>query len=315
MGFSKKTGKGRLDKYYYLAKEHGYRARSAFKIKQLNQKFGFFEKARVVIDLCAAPGGWLQVAAECMPMSHVIIGADLVPIKPIKGVTTIVGDITTEKCRSDIKKELKGWKADVVLHDGAPNVGNAWIQDAFSQAELALHSFKLASEFLCEGGVFVTKVFRSKEYPLVLGALKKYFKKVEATKPDSSRSVSAEIFVFCKGFQIANVKADPIVIKNILEGECENKPNALTNILHPEKKRVNRDGYEDNVTILHKKVSLSDYLNSKEPDQVLAMCNEILISGKDEEEFISAMKNPDEIRNFCKDLKVIGRKEFKIKTF
>lgn len=311
MGFSKKTGKGRLDKYYYLAKEHGYRARSAFKIKQLNQKFGFLEKARVVLDLCAAPGGWLQVAAECMPMSHVIIGVDLVPIKPIKGVVTIVGDITTEKCRSDIKKELKTWKADVVLHDGAPNVGNSWIQDAFSQAELTLHSFKLASEFLNEGGVFVTKVFRSKEYPLVLAALKKYFKKVEATKPESSRSVSAEIFVYCKGFSTQAVKSDPIIIKDILAGNSENKPNALTNILHPEKKRVNRDGYEDNVTILHKKVSLTEFLNSKEPDQILASNNEITISGKDEEEFIAAMKDSDELRLSCKDLKVVGRKEFK----
>ena len=312
MGFSKKTGKGRLDKYYYLAKEHGYRARSAFKIKQLNQKFGFLEKARVLLDLCAAPGGWLQVAAESMPMSHVIVGVDLVPIKPIKGVTTIVGDITTEKCRSDIKKELKDWKADVVLHDGAPNVGNSWIQDAFSQAELALHSFKLASEFLIEGGVFVTKVFRSKEYPLVLAALKKYFKKVEATKPDSSRSVSAEIFVYCKGFQTSVARSDPVNLREILSGSQElSVPNAITNILHPEKKRVNRDGYEDNVTILHKTVSLLDFLNSKTPDQVLASNNAIIISTKDEEDFLNSLKDSSELRLYCSDLKVIGRKEFK----
>lgn len=312
MGFSKKTGRGRLDKFYYLAKEQGYRARSAFKLKQLDQKYKFLGQARVLVDLCAAPGGWLQVAAESMPMSHVIVGVDLVPIKPIKGVVTFVGDITTEKCRAELRKELKTWRADVVLHDGAPNVGNAWIQDAFSQAELTLHSFKLASEFLNEGGVFVTKVFRSKEYPLVVAALKKYFKKVEATKPESSRTVSAEIFVFCKGFDVKFCKGNPVNIREILSGDlADAKSGAVTNILHPEKKKVNRDGYEDNVTILHKTVSMFEFLNSKEPEQLLASTNVITISTDDEKKFVEGFKNSEDIVQSCADLKVLGRREFK----
>jgi len=90
-----------------------------------------------------------------MPANSIIIGVDLSPIKAIPKVITFQSDITTEKCRATIRSHLKTWKADTVLHDGAPNVGTAWVQDSFNQAELVLHSLKLATEFLAEGGTFV----------------------------------------------------------------------------------------------------------------------------------------------------------------
>ncbi|KAL2864706.1 rRNA methyltransferase spb1 [Aspergillus lucknowensis] len=317
MAIQKKHGKGRLDKWYRLAKEKGYRARAAFKLVQLNKKYGFLEKSKVLLDLCAAPGSWCQVAAECMPTQSLIVGVDLAPIKPIPRVITFQQDITTEKCRATIRQHLKHWKADTVLHDGAPNVGTAWVQDAFSQAELVLQSLKLATEFLIEGGTFVTKVFRSKDYNPLLWVFKQLFASVEATKPPSSRNVSAEIFVVCRGFK-APKRLDPKFLdpKHVFADLADPTPNNEAKVFNPEKKKRKREGYEEGDWTQFKEIPVTEFINTTDPIAILGSCNKLSFQQQPGGDLALATldrlpETTDEIRNCCEDLKVLGKKEFR----
>ncbi|GAA5927335.1 27S pre-rRNA (guanosine2922-2'-O)-methyltransferase [Sporobolomyces koalae] len=337
----KKTGKGRLDKWYQLAKEQGYRARSAFKLVQLNRKYDFLSSARCVIDLCAAPGGWLQVAAKQMPTQNsIIIGVDLVPIKPIPRCITLVDDITTESCRRQLRNEMKDWKADVVLHDGAPNVGSAWVQDAFTQVELVLASLKLAVEFLRPGGTFCTKVFRSKDYNSLLWVFNQLFTKVEATKPASSRNVSAEIFVTCQGY-LAPSKIDPKLLNpkfvfSEVEGPTEDGPAKLQstnplkalegkqistkdvltpatlNVFAPEKKRKQREGYEDGDMTLYKECRVMEWIKNDDPIGVLGLVGRMRWSEPEDKKLLKSPLTTEEIKVCLDDLKVLGKKDFKM---
>ncbi|KAI1326823.1 rRNA methyltransferase [Xylariaceae sp. FL0255] len=317
MGFQKKTGKGRLDKYYRLAKEKGYRARSAFKLLQLNKKYGFLQTSKVCIDLCAAPGGWCQVAVEAMPKGSLIVGVDLSPIKPIPGVITFQSDITTDKCRAMLRQHLKTWKADSVLHDGAPNVGTAWVQDSFNQAELVLQSLKLACEFLVEGGNFITKVFRSAQYNQLLWIFGQLFTKVEATKPPSSRNVSAEIFVVCRGYK-APKHIDPRFLDPRTAFADLSEPVVAdeARVYKPEIKKRKRGGYEEGDYTLYKEVLASEFVEAVDPIAILANTNKITFDSPAPSLSLSALnKMPEttvEIRQYCSDLKVLGRREFKI---
>ncbi|EIN14189.1 hypothetical protein PUNSTDRAFT_129823 [Punctularia strigosozonata HHB-11173 SS5] len=318
----KKTGKGRLDKYYKLAKEQGYRARSAFKLIQLNKKYGFLESARCCIDLCAAPGGWLQVASKYMPVNSLIVGVDLVPIKPIPRVVTFASDITTPQCRNLIRSELKDWKADVVLHDGAPNVGTAWVQDAYSQSELVLMSLKLAVEFLMKGGTFVTKVFRSADYNNLIWVFSQLFGKVEATKPPSSRNVSAEIFVVCKDF-LAPKHIDPkfldprhvfkeLSASTTIAGDKGNSANNVqANVFQPEKKRRKREGYADGDYILYKVAGAADFIRTDDPISLLGSVNKITFEKDEEKEWLTLDVTTPDVKANCDDLKVLGKGDFK----
>ncbi|ODQ67920.1 FtsJ-domain-containing protein [Nadsonia fulvescens var. elongata DSM 6958] len=312
----KKHGKGRLDHYYRLAKEKGYRARSSFKIVQINQKFGhFLEKSKVVIDLCAAPGSWCQVASQLCPVSSLIIGVDLAAIKPLPNVITFVSDITTEHCRAQLRQHMKTWKADTVMHDGAPNVGMAWAQDAFTQSELVLQSLKLAVEFLTQGGTFVTKVFRSKDYNNLMWVFQQFFDKVEATKPPSSRNVSAEIFVVCRGFK-APKKIDPRLLdpKSVFEELADETPNYEDKVFNPEKKKRKRDGYTEGDYTLYHTVTAMEFIKTDDPISILGSKNKIIFDEKVETELKPVKKLPqttDEILECFLDLKVLGKKDFR----
>lgn len=252
-----------------------------------------------------------------MPAGSLIVGVDLAPIKPIPRVITFQSDITTDKCRSTLRSHVKHLKADTVLHDGAPNVGTAWVQDAFTQAELVLQSMKLATEFLREGGTFVTKVFRSKDYNPLLWVFKQLFTSVEATKPPSSRNVSAEIFVVCRGYK-APKRLDPKFLdpRHVFAELADPTPNNEAKVFNPEKKKRKREGYEEGDYTQHKEIAVTEFINTTDPIAILGTYHKLSFQQSPGGDLAMATldrleETTDEIRKCCEDLRVLGKKEFR----
>lgn len=209
---------------------------------------------------------------------------------------------------------MKTWKADTVLHDGAPNVGLGWAQDAFTQSQLTLQALKLAVENLIAGGTFVTKIFRSKDYNKLLWVFQQLFDKVEATKPPSSRNVSAEIFVVCRGFK-APKKLDSRLLdpKNVFEELNEKNDNNEAKVYNPEKKRRQREGYEDDSIVQHKTYPIMDFIRDEDTIDILGSTNAFAIDPEDEDwKLVKQLKKTDkELLECFKDLKVLGKKDFR----
>ncbi|KAG9083573.1 AdoMet-dependent rRNA methyltransferase spb1, partial [Ceratobasidium sp. 370] len=258
-----------------------------------------------------------------MPLNSLMVGVNLVPIRRIPRVVTFAQDITTSVCRAQLRSELKDWKADVVLHDGAPNVGTAWIQDAYSQSELVLMSLKLAVEFLAPGGTFVTKVFRSVDYNNLIRVFNQLSGKVEATKPPSSRNVSAEMFVVCQGF-LAPQHIDPKFLdpKHVFKDLSALPPvpststvqpgsKAHNNVFMPEKKRRAREGYADGDYTLFHALPAAEFVRAHDAVLVLGTANQISFTTPEEKEWLKLEATTPDVTANCEDLKVLGKGDFK----
>ncbi|KAL7673533.1 hypothetical protein ACOME3_008388 [Neoechinorhynchus agilis] len=316
MGKKQKIGKQRRDKFYSLAKEVGYRSRAAFKLIQLNRTYRFLENSKVCVDLCAAPGGWLQVAQKHMPVSSLIVGVDLYPIKPIAcDVKTIRADITTAKCKVELDQVIGGsHQADIVLHDGAPNMGTNWLIDAYNQNSLVLRSAELAAHFLRRGGWFVSKVFRSKDYLSLQWVLKQLFGRVQMTKPQASRAESAEIFVVCSDY-LAPDRIDPKLFNPInvfgelnREEHADGKPVKIEDVVRKEKKG-NKEGYPEGKSILYKKVSALQFVRARGEEECLRMLIDATEMIMDDPK-LAELTNSD-INHMMSDLRRMTKRDLK----
>lgn len=201
--------KDKRDVYYRKAKEEGYRARSAYKLLQLDDEFQIFEEARVVVDLCAAPGSWSQVASQLLRATgevrdSYVIAIDLQEIAPIPGVRTLQGDITQASTLNHVLRLLDGRKADIVLSDGAPDVTGLHDLDEYVQYELLRAALRFCGAVLRDGGSFVAKIFRGYESAFLYAQVRSLFREVYIAKPRSSRNSSLESFVVCRGFNLGH---------------------------------------------------------------------------------------------------------------
>lgn len=203
-----KSSKDKRDLYYRKAKEQGYRARSAFKLLQLNEQYHFLDDPNLkrVVDLCAAPGSWSQVLSRKLFKDvenkddidyKKIIAVDLQPMSPIDHVTTLQADITHPKTLTKILELFGNEKADFVCSDGAPDVTGLHDLDEYVQQQLIMSALQLTTCILKEGGIFIAKIFRGRDIDLLYSQLGFLFKKVICAKPRSSRGTSLEAFIVC----------------------------------------------------------------------------------------------------------------------
>lgn len=203
-----KLSKDKRDVYYRKAKEEGWRARSAYKLLQLDEEFDLFANVTRAVDLCAAPGSWSQVLSRRLRSNAAsagdvrIVAVDLQEMAPIDGVLTIQGDITSEATINEVLGTFREGDqerlADLVVCDGAPDVTGMHDIDEYIQAQLLMSALNVTTHLLREGGAFVTKIFRGKDVTLLYAQLKVFFEHVVCAKPKSSRNSSVEAFAVCQ---------------------------------------------------------------------------------------------------------------------
>ncbi len=191
------------DKFFYRAKEQGFRARSAFKLQEIENKFHLLKPRDVVLDIGAAPGSFLQVASEIVGKRGLLIGMDLKPIEPFsdhKNIHTFVCDVFQhDEVRGNLES-LALAQVDVILSDIAPNTSGISDVDQWRSVELNLEILKVADMFLKPGGNLLLKVFHGEDFPQLIAAVKERFERTKVFKPSASRERSVEMYIvaYCK---------------------------------------------------------------------------------------------------------------------
>jgi 23S rRNA (uridine2552-2'-O)-methyltransferase len=184
------------DYYYKKAKEEKYRSRAAYKLLQAVKKYRFIKEGDVVLDLGAAPGGWVQAARNSVGSEGYVLGVDLKSVEPFEeeNVRTIVGDINDEETLHEILGFLPR-EADAVVSDASPNISGVWEVDHARQMGLSLRALEIALETLRPSGGFFVKVFQGDMLDDFTKKVKNHFQQVRVVKPEASRGRSSELFI------------------------------------------------------------------------------------------------------------------------
>jgi len=189
--------------YYKKAKAENYRSRSIYKLVQANEKYGFIKLHDVVVDLGAAPGGWIQAARKMTGKHGFVLGVDIKPIEPFSQeyIRTIIADLTEPNLTEQILSFLPR-KANVVLCDAAPNITGVWEVDHARQIDLATKALEVARIILINNGNFFVKVFEGNLLKDFIQTTKESFEEVKIVKPQASRAKSSEIYLLALGLKL-----------------------------------------------------------------------------------------------------------------
>ncbi len=187
--------KGRKDYYYKRAKAEGFRSRASYKLLQIQERYHIIHAGDTVVDLGAAPGGWLQVIRS---LNATAIAVDRQQMVPLEGVIFIRGDITAAETVEKIKRVAE--KVDVVLSDAAPNLSGTWSLDQARSIDLARSALDVAKKTLKPGGNLLVKVFQGDLFNSFVEEMSPFFGFTRAFSPQASRKQSAEIYLIGKSF-------------------------------------------------------------------------------------------------------------------
>ena len=193
------VNKQRRDTYVRQSKVDGYRARSAYKLKEIDEKFKIFKGGMSVLDIGAAPGSWSQYVAKVVK-SGKIISIDLKEMENIENTLQIQGDFTLVDTQDQIKEYLKK-KPDVVMSDMAVNTTGIKNIDSIQTGELCKEAMVFSKDVISEKGFFISKIFMGSTFNEIVALGKKIFKEVKVFKPKSSRKDSKESFIICKNLR------------------------------------------------------------------------------------------------------------------
>lgn len=188
----------RRDAWRRIARSKGYRTRSAYKLKQIQDRFGIIRSGDCVLDVGCHPGGWLQVAVEESGNEGMVIGVDLLATSPVEGALVIIGDITDDSIINRIDETLDGREINVVVSDISPNLTGRYDTDQTISLELSTLVLDAAMRFVPAGGSFVTKIFQGVGIEGLVDAAKDRFSNVQRFSPTASRSSSSETYLVCQ---------------------------------------------------------------------------------------------------------------------